>query len=287
MSESPSRAVRVGDGRSAQAEQFLARKAIHDAWRSDYLNPSLEPFYDLAFQRVREALGAGPGTRLLDAGCGSCMHAARFARAGISVVGVDFSAAALDDARAQLRTAGLEQRVELRQADLRALPFADGEFRAISCWGVLMHVPDLEAALDELARVLAPHGRLAIMENNARSLHVRWVEPTLRVAKRMLGRSVAQVARNERGVEEWRATPGAAQGEGGLMVRKLDPRWLEQAMAQRGLRLVQRFAGQFTELYTSLPARPLKRAVFRFNHAWLARGRSPALAMGNVFVFEK
>ena len=265
--------------RSEQSSDFLARPDIHDEWRSDYLNPYLEPFYDLAFARVREALGAKPGSSLLDAGCGSCVHAARFARAGVKVVGVDFSQAALNDARRALEQQGLGGSVELHQADLRHLPFENGKFPMISCWGVLMHVPDLEAALSELARVLAPGGRMAIMENNARSWHVRWFEPTLRVFKRALGRQVGSVARTDRGLEEWR--------DQGLMVRKLDPDWLQAAMERLGLRQVARFSGQFSEIYTTLPTRVLKRAVYRFNQRWLEANRSPERAMGNIFVFEK
>ncbi len=265
--------------RSEQSSEFLAKQGIHDEWRSDYLNPYLEPFYELAFARVREALGAKPGSTLLDAGCGSCVHAARFARAGVKVVGVDFSQAALTDARRALERQGLGASVELHQADLRKLPLESGKFPAISCWGVLMHVPDLEPALAELARVLAPGGRLAIMENNVHSWHVRWFEPTLRAFKRVLGRKVGSVAKTERGLEEWR--------DEGLMVRKLDPAWIQAAMERLGLRLVTRFSGQFTEMYTSLPTRLLKRAVYRFNQRWLEANRSPARAMGNIFIFEK
>jgi SAM-dependent methyltransferase len=269
----------MSDQRSASARAFLAEPAIHDEWKSDYLDPALEPFYELVFARLLAAMGAKPGLRILDAGCGSCTHAARLARAGLAVVGLDFSAAALETARETLARRGLAGSVELRQGDLCALPFRDGEFELVTCWGVLMHVPELERALDELARVLRSGGRLAVMENNCRSWQVRRWEPALRGVKRVLGRKVHRRQLTPRGIEEWR--------EEGLMVRKLDPQWFTQAMRLRGLELVARLPGQFSEIYTSLPTKALKRAVMRFNFRWLERQRSCASALGNVFVFVK
>jgi ubiquinone/menaquinone biosynthesis C-methylase UbiE len=142
-----------------------------------------------------------------------------------------------------------------------------------------MHVPDLETALGELGRVLRPGGRLAIMENNARSLHVRGWDRLVRVGKRVLGRRLHELHDTERGLEEWR--------DEGLMVRRTDMRWLVDFYRERGLRLRRRFAGQFTELYTNLPGPTLRRAVYRFNEAYAKLGGPAGLALGNVLVFEK
>ena len=71
------------------------------------------------------------------------------------------------------------------------------------------------------------------------------------------------------------------------MVRKTDIGWLTEFCAGLGLRLVTRFPTQFTELYVHIPARPLKRLVYRFNQAWFDRGGSARGAMGNMLVFEK
>jgi SAM-dependent methyltransferase len=268
--------------RDQRSETFLGGDAIHGEWDADFLGPDLEPLYEALFERIAKGLAFEPGDRVLDAGCGSCVHAARLARRGARVVGVDFSGAALARARTVLGKAGLAGRVDLHRGSLLALPFRDGSFRAASCWGVLMHVPDLDGALAELARVLAPGGRLAIMENNAASLHHRVWDRAVRAAKRVLGRPVHEWRRTPRGLEEWREESG-----GGLMVRRADQAWLAARCSELGLAPRERFASQFTELYVNLPAGPLRRAVHAWNRRYAARDGDPRPALGNVALFEK
>ncbi len=268
--------------RAQRARAFLGRNAIHEEWSSQFLHPDLEPLYEAAFGRLGAALSVRPGDRILDAGCGECAHALRFARRGVRVVGVDVSAAALARARTRLAGDGLSGAVELQRANLLALPFRDQSFRFVSCWGVLMHVPDLERALAELARVLAPGGRLALMENNRRSLHHLVWDRGVRAAKWALGRRLHEWTRTPRGLEEWRE-----HGAGGLLVRRTDIEWLCGFCRSLGLELRERFASQFTELYTNLPTRRLKRAVYAFNEVYFERIGDPRWALGNVLVFEK
>lgn len=271
----------MSDQRTLESETFLSKSEIHEQWETEYLNKDLEAFYERAFEWIAAELGARTRT-LLDAGCGYCIHAERLARRGFEVTGVDFSPSALEAAGRYLKQRGLEGKISLQQGDLLALPFADGQFDAVHCWGVLMHIPDLERALTELLRVVAPGGRLVLMENNSASLHVRLWEPLLRTVKRAIRRTVPDVRSTPRGVEEWyqRETEG-------LMVRKTNIDWLVDFLAKRGARLAARHAGQLTELYTSLRPRALKRIVYRANRTWFDKGRSPGLALGNILVFEK
>lgn len=187
------------DQRTAQSEAFLSGSEIHAQWESDYLNPDLDPFYERAFDWIAAQLGERTKT-VLDAGCGYCIHAARLAQRGFQVTGLDFFPSALSAATRYLKHRGLEGKMTLQQGDLLALPFADGQFDAVTCWGVLMHIPNLEQALSQLLRVVAPGGRLVLMENNCASLHVRFWEPALRAVKRVLRRTVPEVRRTPRGV---------------------------------------------------------------------------------------
>lgn len=267
----------IANEKTERSAKYLADTEIHEEWDRNYLNEDLDRFYNAAFARLIAALGAEKGDRILDAGCGYCFHAARLAEAGLKVTGVDLSPAALAQARNFLDKRGLP--IELKQGNLLDLPFADGSFPYLNCWGVLMHIPELEKALLELARVLEPGGRLAISENNMRSFHVSvWEEAVLRI-KKLLGRQLPRRDRTVRGIEEWR--------EEGLMIRKLDMDWVVNFYSKHGLSLVERFAGQYTELYTNLPTRGLKRLVYRFNEKWFQERRSPELALNNVLIFEK
>jgi SAM-dependent methyltransferase len=109
-----------------------------------------------------------PGSRLLDAGCGTggflrwALDSGSFAFAG----GVDIGSAAIELARTRVPEA------ELEVAPLRALPFEDGLFDLAVTNDVLQHVPEdeLDASLGELRRVLAPGGALLVRTNGSRRL---------------------------------------------------------------------------------------------------------------------
>jgi SAM-dependent methyltransferase len=105
---------------------------------------------------VHGLLADVPPGRALDVGCGTGRHTAWLAAAGHDVVGIDPSPQML--ARARERLPG----VEFRDGDVGALPAADGEAALVVCALALSHVPSLDAALAELARVLAPAGLLVV-----------------------------------------------------------------------------------------------------------------------------
>jgi ubiquinone/menaquinone biosynthesis C-methylase UbiE len=64
-------------------------------------------------------------------------------------------------ARARELAAGTEN-AEFLEADSEALPFRDGDFTAVLCTTSFHHYPDPAAAINEMARVMAPGGRLVI-----------------------------------------------------------------------------------------------------------------------------
>jgi 2-polyprenyl-6-hydroxyphenyl methylase/3-demethylubiquinone-9 3-methyltransferase len=98
-------------------------------------------------------LGDLGGRRVLDAGCGGGLVARELAAAEAEVVGVDRSLGSLGVAR---RAVGGHFRPA--QGRLERLPFAGASFDAVVAADVLEHLPDLPAAVTELARVLAPGG---------------------------------------------------------------------------------------------------------------------------------
>lgn len=111
-----------------------------------------------------ELLAVGPGSNVLDVGCGTgddVLALAALVGPTGSAVGVDSSAAAV--AEAKRRAAGVPQ-ASFQQADAERLPYPDARFHGCRCDRTLQHVPDAEAALLELVRVAKPRGRVVVTE---------------------------------------------------------------------------------------------------------------------------
>jgi SAM-dependent methyltransferase len=102
------------------------------------------------------------GARVLDVGTGSGYLAFALAGLGAEVVGVDVDPDTYVTAseRAQMREllAGPAGSVELRRADVHALPFEDGSFDLVISMTAVEHFTDVRLAFREMARVLAPGG---------------------------------------------------------------------------------------------------------------------------------
>jgi SAM-dependent methyltransferase len=259
-------------------QDALAGAAIHEEWVSTYRTPEAQRFYELAFDEIVRRLGAPAGATILDAGCGSCAKSVLLAARGLRVVGTDFSADALRLAAETVKAKGFADRITLRQGDLTSLPFKDGEFQYAICWGVLMHVPQVDKALSELARVVAPGGQLVLSEGNMHSLQAIG----LRTLRKLLGRGRGKLVRVAAGLENTEQT-----GEGTLLTRETDMRWLVDYCASLGLRLKSRTAGQLTELYVVAPWKPVRSLIHGVNNLWFRYVRRPGPAFGNMLIFEK
>ena len=126
------------------SEERLAKR--NDVLRSLSRGPTPE---DAAF----DAVAAVAPKRLLDVGCGLGELGERFANElGAEVCAVDLSERMVELARAR----GLDARL----ADAENLPFPDDDFDCVFAGWVLYHVPRLEQAIAECARVLRPDGTL-------------------------------------------------------------------------------------------------------------------------------
>lgn len=257
----------------------LGRPGIHETWESAYRTDRNERFYERVFDELVASMPPPrPGSELLDAGCGGGAHSLRLARRGFAVRAVDFSESVIGPARRRAREHGLEERMHVEQADLLALPYEDGAFTHVLCWGVLMHVPDVRRALAELARVTAREGVVVVNEVNARSPEAR----LKRALMPRLASSEITVRRTPAGFEHW--TEAAS---GPLMWRHADIAWLVAEMASHGLRLRLRRAAQLSEIYAEPRLRRLERGVHALNSLWFDRVRRPGPAIGNLLVFER
>lgn len=263
---------------SEATKATLVKAPVHDSWVSGFRTSANEQFFARAIGRIVHVTGASAGERILDAGCGSGTKTLLLAARGLDVTGADFSDYVLDKARAAAEVAGLANCARFSREDLLALSFDDGYFPYVFCWGVVMHIPDYERALDELVRVVRPGGYLILSEGNmysVQSVLLRWI-------KKALGRQRAEIIRSEIGLEFWEET-----SSGRLMTRQTNIKAMVRAVEKRGMRLEKRFAGQFSELYMLTGNTTLQRLFHGFNAIWFRWIRTGRLAYGNLLVFRK
>jgi SAM-dependent methyltransferase len=108
------------------------------------------------YERVFERLLLLPGTRLLDAGCGSGLFAELAAQGGADVTGLDAAPGLVEYAR--------RRRPEMRYVvgDLERMSFGDGAFDVVTAFSSVLYADDPRRALAEIARVTAPSGRAVV-----------------------------------------------------------------------------------------------------------------------------
>lgn len=131
--------------------------------RYDVMNHLMTGYRDVAWRTMTARVAVGDGaSRALDVATGTGDLAIALAEAGAEqVVGVDFSPGMIEVG--QQKCADWPQ-IQLQTADAMDLPFSDGTFDACTTgWG-LRNMRDYQGAINEMARVLAPGGRLAILE---------------------------------------------------------------------------------------------------------------------------
>lgn len=142
MNDQKAGARRWFDRRAASYESGVTSR-----WRDPVQRSSLD------------ALHLGAEDRLLDVGCGTGAASRSAATVAASVVGIDLSSEMIR--KAQALADGIAN-VHVEIADSEHLPFADGTFTAVVCSNSFHHYPDPGRAVREMARVLAPGGRLVL-----------------------------------------------------------------------------------------------------------------------------
>jgi len=151
------RLAAVRADRAAAAEQYFARHAAHwDELRSLHVGE-----HEVEAAIVR-GLSDHPLGRLLDIGTGTGRMIELLAADAEKAVGIDRSPEMLRMARAKLAETGLT--ADLRQGDMYALPLEPGSADTIVIHQVLHYAQQPPAVIAEAARVLAPGGRLLIVD---------------------------------------------------------------------------------------------------------------------------
>jgi demethylmenaquinone methyltransferase / 2-methoxy-6-polyprenyl-1,4-benzoquinol methylase len=139
-------------------EKRAAVRSMFDAIapRYDLVNRVMTFRMDVAWRkRTVRTLGLGPGARVADLACGTGDFCRELDRQGLRPIGFDLSFGMLAAARTG---------APLSQADILRLPVPEGALDGITCGFALRNLVELEGFFVELARVVRPGGRIALLE---------------------------------------------------------------------------------------------------------------------------
>jgi SAM-dependent methyltransferase len=123
------------------------------------------------YDAIADRVAADAPAHVLDWGAGHGQMTARLMRRGLEVTAYDYE----PDAPAGRRPLNHADAEVAHTPDPVVLPYADGTFDAVLSCGVLEHVADPDASLDEIHRVLAPGGRLYVYKLPNRHSYLEWL----------------------------------------------------------------------------------------------------------------
>jgi 2-polyprenyl-3-methyl-5-hydroxy-6-metoxy-1,4-benzoquinol methylase len=263
---------------SEQVKRQMNAPPIHEAWEKNYRTEGNERTFEQGFDYIVKVVNQPEGARALDIGCGIGANSVRLARRGYLVSAADYSEPILERARTNVRQKGLDDRIMLGREDILALSYPDDYFDLVLCFGVLMHIPDIERAVSELIRVARPGGFVVLEEINMRSPEARLMHAYWRLFK---GKKI-RVERVPSGFEQT-----CRFADEVLFWRHSDPRWLVERFARQSCTLYGRGSSTFSELHGFIPVRPLKACVDAWNRTWIRGVNLSQAAYHNIFIFKK
>ncbi len=159
---------------AALAWYFAVSSVVYLVGAALHWNASLRGKF-VIWDRLLRRTSLSPDAQVLDLGCGrgavAIMVATRFPNA--SVTGIDLWRSGDQSGNSRAAAAGngalnaISDRVRFDTGDMTRLPYADGSFALVTASLSIHNIPTAEgrrAAIDEAVRVLAPGGRLLIVD---------------------------------------------------------------------------------------------------------------------------
>ena len=152
-------------GESAEGSEYDLAGGYR-AWSDTYDTPlRLFRLEQPVMHRLFDSLSP---SRVLDAACGTGRHSEYLAGRGHRIIGVDRSPEMLQRARGKVPAA------DFREGDLEALPLEAESVDVVVCALALVHLPHVEGAIREFARVVRPGGRVIISDVHPFPILLGW-----------------------------------------------------------------------------------------------------------------
>ncbi|MCD6290171.1 MAG: methyltransferase domain-containing protein [Anaerolineae bacterium] len=138
-------------------------------------------------QRAYQQMGIGPGSWVLDVGCGvgvDTIPLAQIVGPMGKVVGIDIDESSIAEARRRAEEVGVSEWTEHRVADAADMPFEDNTFDACHSERLFMHLTNPDEILDEMIRVVKPGGRIAVIDPDGAS--ISWDTEEAEIERRLI-----------------------------------------------------------------------------------------------------
>jgi ubiquinone/menaquinone biosynthesis C-methylase UbiE len=139
------------DRESSYWDEIYRNKDVYSVIHQDRRAIAIKYFEELSLPHE---------ARILDIGCGAGYTTVDIARRGYSVEAVDSVAAMIDLTRQNAHNFGVEKQINANVDDVYDLNFPDNSFDLVIALGVAPWIADLNIALKEIFRVLAPGGHV-------------------------------------------------------------------------------------------------------------------------------
>ena len=170
--------IRVGTLPDQDKAAFVQATFARIAHRYDLMNRLMTLGRDQTWRRVAAELAAlPPGGLAIDVAIGTADLAMALAKQTptVNVIGSDFSLPMMALGQRKVETAGLADRIGFVGSDALDIPFPDGTFDCAISGFALRNVASISQALAEMRRVVAPGGRVVLLELARPTLPIfRW-----------------------------------------------------------------------------------------------------------------